>query len=93
LSEDFVYKEAVLEFAEIEGTKTGENMGGMVLDLLQELNIETKLLSITGYNASNNETLMDTVENGLRGRFSPSDEINTTRFQGRASFIRCLAHI
>jgi hypothetical protein len=24
LSEDFVYKEAVLEFAEIEGTKTGE---------------------------------------------------------------------
>ncbi|KAN0072167.1 hypothetical protein V8E54_009896 [Elaphomyces granulatus] len=72
LSEDFVYKEAVLEFAEIEGTKTGENMGGMVLALLQELNIETKLLSITGDNASNNETLMDT---------------------GRASFIRCLAHI
>jgi hypothetical protein len=68
LSEDFVYKEAVLEFAEIEGTKTGENMGGMVLALLQELNIETKLLSITGDNASNNETLMDTVENRLRDK-------------------------
>ncbi|KAN0079116.1 Ribonuclease H-like domain containing protein, partial [Elaphomyces granulatus] len=102
LSEDFVYKEVVLEFAEIEGTKTGENMGGMVLDLLQELNIETKLLSITGDNASNNETLMDTTapsihhfgENGRRDRFSLSDnETNTTRFQGRANLIRCLAHI
>ncbi|OXV05588.1 hypothetical protein Egran_06644 [Elaphomyces granulatus] len=94
LSEDFIYKEAVLEFAEIEGAKTGENMGGMVLDLLQELNIETKLLSITGDNASNNETLVDTVENGLRDRFSlPDNEIDTPRFQGRASFVRCLAHI
>ncbi|KAN0083803.1 hypothetical protein V8E54_002891 [Elaphomyces granulatus] len=85
LSEDFAYKEAVLEFAEIEPE------GGMVLDLLQELNIETKLFSITGDNTSNNETLMDTVENGLRDRFSLSD--NTTCFQGQASFIRCLARI
>jgi hypothetical protein len=72
LSEDFVYKEAVLEFAEIEPE------GGMVLDLLQELNTEIKLFSITGDNTSNNETLMDTVENGLRDRFSLSD--NTIRF-------------
>ena len=94
LSEDFVYKEAVLEFSEIEGPKSGENMGGLVMDLLEELNIETKLLSITGDNASNNETLMDAVESGLQDKFSLSEnETNTIRFQGRESFIRCLAHV
>ena len=39
-------------------------MGAIVLNLLKELNIETKLLSIIGDNASNNETLVDAVENG-----------------------------
>ena len=46
LSEDFVYKEAVLEFSEIEGTKSGENMGGLVMALLEELNIETTHVTI-----------------------------------------------
>jgi len=40
LTEDFVYKEAVLEFIEIEGAKTGENIGGIVLELLHELDIK-----------------------------------------------------
>jgi hypothetical protein len=34
LTEDFVYKERVLEFAEIEGPKSGENIAGIVLELL-----------------------------------------------------------
>jgi len=96
LSADFVYKEAVIEFAEIEGAKTGENMGGMVFDLLKELNINTKLLSITADNASNNKTLMDAVENSLelQDQFSnPDKQTSAPRFQGRASFVRCLAHI
>ena len=63
-------------------------MGRLVMDLLEELNIETKPLSITGDNASNNETSIDTVESGLQDKFSLSEnETNTTRFQGRASFI------
>lgn len=57
LTEDFEYKEVVLEFTEIEGHKSGENMAKIVLDLLRELDIESKLISITGDNASNNETL------------------------------------
>jgi len=94
LTEDFVYNEAVLEFAEIEGSKTGENMGGMVLDLLKELDIESKLLSITADNVFNNETLMDAIENSLQDQISNSDNpINTPRFHGQASYIRCLAHI
>jgi hypothetical protein len=66
----------------------------MGLDLLQELHIESKNLSITADIASNNETLMDAVENDLRDRFSNSDnQTNAPRFQGQANFVRCLAHI
>ena len=52
LTEDFTYKEAVLEFVEIERAKTRENMGGIVLELLHKLDIECKLLSITTDSAS-----------------------------------------
>jgi len=34
LTEDFIYKEKVLEFIEIEGPKSRENMAGIVIDLL-----------------------------------------------------------
>jgi hypothetical protein len=89
LSEDTVCKEAVLEFAEIEGAKTEENVGGTGLDLLQELHIESKNMSITADNVSNNETLMDAVENDLRDRFSNSgNQTNAPRFQDQANFVR-----
>ena len=94
LTEDFIYKERVLEFAEIEGPKSRENMAGIILDLLQELDIECKVISITGDNASNNETLMDVVESGLLERFPGKDNLsNTPRFHGQTSYIRCIAHV
>jgi len=93
LTEDFVYKESVLEFAEIEGVKSGENISGIVLELLHELDIEYKLLSITADNTSNNETLIDSIENGLQDRFSSLDSTHTPRFHSQASYIRCLAYI
>jgi len=34
LTKDFIYKERVLEFIEIEGLKSGENMAKIVIDLL-----------------------------------------------------------
>ena len=34
LTEDFIYKEKVLEFIEIKGPKSGENIAGIVIDLL-----------------------------------------------------------
>jgi hypothetical protein len=91
LTEDFEYKEALLEYAEIEGPKSGENMGAIVLQLLDELDLERKLLSITADNASNNETLMDEVETGLLEKFIESS--NTLRFRGQDSYICCLAHV
>jgi hypothetical protein len=94
LIENFIYKESVLEFIEIEGSKSGENIARIVLELLCELDIECKVLSITGDNASNNETLMDEVETGLSKRFPSIDNIsNTPRFHGQDSYIRCIAYV
>jgi hypothetical protein len=59
-----------------------------------ELDIECKLLSITADSASNNETLIDAIENSLQDQFSNPDNLtNTPRFHGQISYIRCLAHV
>jgi len=91
LTEDFVYKEAVLEFKEIEGVKSGENMARIVFELLHELDIKYKLLSITGDNASNNETLIEGLNFSLYEQFVESS--NTLCFLGQESYIWCLAHV
>ena len=92
--ENFIYKESVLEFIEIEGSKSRENIARIVLELLCELDIECKVLSITRDNASNNETLMDEVETGLSKRFPSIDNIsNIPRFHGQDSYIRCIAYV
>jgi hypothetical protein len=46
LTEDFVYKEVLLEFIEVEEPKSRENIGRILLELLYKLDIEYKLLSI-----------------------------------------------
>jgi hypothetical protein len=91
LTEDFVYKEAVLEFKEIEGAKSRENIARIVFELLHELDIESKVLSITGDNASNNETLVEEFNSSLCKYFARSP--TTLRFHRQESFIRCLAYI
>ena len=93
LTENFEYKEALLEFIEIEGPKSGENIGGIMLDLLCELDIESKLLSITGDSVSNNKSLMSEVEVRLREWFLSIESSNTLRFCGQDSYIRCIAHV
>ncbi|KAK9364464.1 hypothetical protein V1509DRAFT_643652 [Lipomyces kononenkoae] len=52
LAPEFVYKERVLEFKELNGLHSGENLAMVVGDLLEELNLNAKLLTITGDNAS-----------------------------------------
>lgn len=58
VSTDFRYQERVLEFSELAGSHSGENMAETLQRMLVELQIEEKLLTITADNASNNETLV-----------------------------------
>ncbi len=94
LTEDFVYKEAVLEFVEIEGAKSRENISEIVLELLHELNIKCKLLLITSNSTLNNETLIDKVDISLQERFTTLENLtNTPRFYSQSSYIRCITHV
>ena len=65
--------------------------------MIHELDIAPKLLTITGDNAGNNGTLCDALYTALLKTYDDEDEIfrikPLMRYQGRKSFIRCLAHV
>lgn len=48
----------MLEFAEIYGAHTRENMADLLHRTLEELEVKRKVLTITTDNASNNESLI-----------------------------------
>ena len=97
LTEDFEKREELLDFVEIEGRHSGENMAERVKSILEEFEIAEKLLTVTGDNAGNNLTLCDFLHAELLNRFDEEDDPfrmkPLMRFRGRASFIPCLAHI
>ena len=82
---------------ELPGAHSGENMAAVVLDMLQELDIAPKLLTVTGDNAGNNGTMCDTLYVELSKSYDNEDREfrlkPLMRFHGRPSFIRCLAHV
>lgn len=88
LTADFQYRERVLEFTEINGVHSGENMAEVVSSLLIELRLENKLLAITADNATNNERLLSELYLNLNERVGKS-----LRFRGADSYIRCTAHV
>jgi hypothetical protein len=62
------YREKVLEFTELHGAHSGENLVTAVETTLIELGLEQKLISITGDNASNNETMASESFDSLSNR-------------------------
>ncbi|KAJ5318500.1 hypothetical protein N7476_004920 [Penicillium atrosanguineum] len=97
VSTDFKYQERVLEFTELAGSHSGENMAETLQKMLVELQIEEKLLTITADNASNNETLVSELYFNLLEKYNSEDsnlpDKGRLRFQGIDSYIRCLAHV
>ncbi|GCB25878.1 putative AC transposase [Aspergillus awamori] len=97
LTPDFRYRERVLEFNELCGSHSGENMAEVLQKTLEELQIEEKLLTITADNASNNETLLSELYFNLAEKHSSQESTvsgqRRLRFQGVDSYIRCLAHV
>jgi len=66
LTEDFLYKERVLEFTELQGIHSGENVATAIHTMLSELDLQEKLITITGDNAGNNETMVSELFHGLQ---------------------------
>ena len=59
---------------EIEGSYIDENMVEIVVNLLEELDISKKLITITSNNAGNNDTLADNVLYSLQNIYSDTQE-------------------
>jgi len=97
ITPDFEKREELLEFTELHGPHSGENMADILLTMLEELEIAPKLLTITGDNAGNNGTLCDALHADLLKTYGDEDDQfrmkPLMRFHGRKSYIRCLAHI
>ncbi|EED11419.1 conserved hypothetical protein [Talaromyces stipitatus ATCC 10500] len=88
LTESFDYRESVLEFKELLGPHSGENLAAAVEDVPLELDLQSKLTTITGDNASNNEKMVSILSQNLRQKLG----VNPL-FRGSESYVCCLAHI
>jgi hypothetical protein len=90
LTEDFSYTERVLEFIELQGIHSGENLASAIQTMLSQLDLQEKLITITGDNAGNNEVMASELFHTLKETAFDKDKI---QFQGLDSYIRCLAHV
>jgi len=97
ITPSFEKREALLDFVELVGPHSSKNMAFSVMNLLQELDITPKLLTITGDNAGNNGTMCDTLHAELSQLYDDEDSEfrlrPLMRFRSRPSFIRCPAHV
>jgi hypothetical protein len=77
---DWVYREVLLGFKPLYGAHTGTNLSSVLLQTLMEYHLEARVFGITTDNASNNKTLVDSLQRSL------SDEVIIPR-------IPYLAHV
>jgi hypothetical protein len=77
---DWVYREVLLDFKPLYGAHTGANMSTMLLQTLVDHDIQDRIFGLTADNASNNRTLVDSLQQAL-----PPD-VNIIRTP-------CLAHV
>ncbi|KAJ6090678.1 hypothetical protein N7499_003392 [Penicillium canescens] len=59
------YREFLLGFEPLEGTHSGENLSSVLLTRLKDYDITHRILAITSDNASNNQTLVDSLNDEI----------------------------
>lgn len=74
LTEDFKYKEKILDFTELYGIHSGENLTAAV-EALVELHLESRLKAITGNNASNNEAMARELHESPKKRLAKATTV------------------
>jgi hypothetical protein len=81
LDKDWNYREMLLGFEPLHGPHTGKNLSDVLYQLLKE-----RIFSVTTDNATNNETLIRTLQEKL---------ISTGSIGSRESIVRvpCMAHV
>lgn len=97
MSSAFQQYRTCIEFVEIEGNHSGENLANIVATVLERFHISDKVMTITADNASNNDTLHRCLFQKLSQRYDEylADTVireGTMKFT-QNSQIRCFAHI
>lgn len=85
LDGDWNYREILLGFEPVHGTHTGANLSAVLLERLQQFDIQDRVLAITTDNASNNNTLITSIQESMQSLNLPN---NTPIVR-----IPCLAHV
>ena len=62
---DWVYREVLFGFKPLHGTHSGANLGNVLMKTLTECGIQHRVFRLTTGNASNNETLVDALQQCL----------------------------
>lgn len=85
IDQDWNYRELLLGFEPLHGTHSGINLSAVLMDLLQQHGIADRVLAITTDNASNNNTLVSSIQ----------ESIQSLDLQDDTPIIRvpCIAHV
>lgn len=85
LDQHWQYQEVLLGFEPLSGSHSGVNLSDVVLKLLRQHKIADRVLAVTTDNASNNNTLMSSIQESLQ-----SLELNNGSTIVR---VPCIAHV
>jgi hypothetical protein len=85
LDQDWKYREILLGFEPLHGKHSGVNLSQVLFDCLQEHQIIDRVLAVTTDNASNNDTLVGSIQTSMQALDLPN-HIPIVR-------IPCLAHV
>lgn len=85
LDDNWNYREVLLGFEPLHGTHSGLSLSTVLFELLQKHQITDQVLAITTDNASNNTTLMSSIQ----------ESIQSLGFSDDTSIIQvpCIAHV
>lgn len=86
IDENWCLQKFLLCFEAIQGEHSGENLANVLLKCLTDFNLQSKTLCITTDNASNNDTMIATLEEKL-------GEVEDNIFTLSWCHVRCLAHV
>lgn len=83
---DYQLQKALLGLPECRYSHSGENQAGLILDVLEEFEIQSKLGWHTGDNATSNDTCLKVLESRLLAD-------HQVEFNAKQRRIRCIGHI
>ena len=81
---DWEYRDVLPGFEPLHGSHTGSNLSSVVISILEEYQITDRILSITTDNATNNNTIINSIQEEIK-----IQGIGDTR----VFRIPCLAHM